>query len=216
MFPFANRWLLQAIQAADRRRLRQLQAQHPGLQIDPSASTNFARARIEMGPGAVLKIGANVATERTPGALTMLLGAGAQVEIGDRSWIRTELEPIHIAVFAGARLVLGADSWLSGCHLSAKHALLCGRRTWIGPGCRVIDSDQHDLDAEHKERGAPITIGDHVWISSDVTVLRGVQIGSHVVIGARSLVNRDVPDHSLAYGFPARVRGPVGDRSQTP
>ena len=61
-----------------------------------------------------------------------------------------------------------------------------------------------------------MAIGDHVWISSDVTVLRGVQIGSHVVIGARSLVNRDVPDHSLAYGFPARVRGPVGDRSQTP
>ena len=64
----ASRWLLQAIQASDRRRLRRLAAQHPGLQIDPSASTNFARARIAMGPGAVLKIGANVATERTPGA----------------------------------------------------------------------------------------------------------------------------------------------------
>jgi acetyltransferase-like isoleucine patch superfamily enzyme len=196
--------------------LRRLGALHPGFQIDPSASTNFARARIAMGPGAVLKIGADVATERTAGALTLLLGADAQLEIGDRTWLRTELEPIHIAVFAGARLVLGPDSWLNGCHISAKHAVLCGRRTWIGPGCRVIDSDQHDLDAEHKERGAPITLGDHVWITSDVTVLRGVRIGSHVVIGARSLVNRDVPDHSLVHGVPARVRGTVGDRSQTP
>jgi acetyltransferase-like isoleucine patch superfamily enzyme len=212
----ASRWLLQAIQASDRRRLRRLAAQHPGLQIDPSASTNFARARIAMGAGAVLKIGANVVTERTPGALTLLLGPGAHVEIGERTWLRTELEPIHIAVFAGARLVLGPDSWLNGCHLSAKHAILCGRRAWIGPGCRLIDADQHDLDAEHEERGAPITLGDHVWITSDVTVIRGVQIGSHVVVGSRSLVNRDVPDHTLVHGIPARPHGTVGDRSATP
>jgi len=169
-----------------------------------------------MGPGAVLKIGADVATERKPGALTFLLGEGASVEIGERTWLRTELEPIRILVFAGARLVLGPDSWLSGCHLSAKHALLCGRRAWIGNGCRVLDSDQHDLDSEHRERGAPITLGDHVWITSDVTVLRGVRIGSHVVVGARSLVNRDVPDHTLVHGIPARERGRVGDRSRTP
>jgi len=49
-----------------------------------------------------------------------------------------------------------------------------------------------------------------------VTVLRGVRIGSHAVIGARSLVTRDVPDHALVHGVPARVRGTVGDRSQTP
>ena len=65
-------------------------------------------------------------------------------------------------------------------------------------------------------QGAPIAIGDHVWITSDVTVLRGVRIGSHVVIGAKSLVNRDVPDHTLAFGQPATARGTVGDRSQTP
>jgi maltose O-acetyltransferase len=105
---------------------------------------------------------------------------------------------------------------LNGCHLSAKHAIVGGRRTWIGPGCRVIDSDQHDLDATHREQGGPIAIGDHVWITSDVTVLRGVRIGSHAVIGAKSLVNRDVPDHTLAFGQPATVRGTVGDRSQTP
>jgi len=169
-----------------------------------------------MGAGAVLRIGAHVATERTPGRLTLLLGPGAHVEIGERTWLRTELDRIHISVFAGARLVLGPDSWLSGCHLSAKHGIVGGRRTWIGPGCRVIDSDQHDLDAETKERGAPITIGDHVWITSDVTVIRGVRIGSHAVIGARSLVNRDVPDHTLAFGQPAVARGTVGDRSRTP
>jgi hypothetical protein len=42
--PFATRWLLRAIQAADRRQLRRLAALHPGFSIDPSASTNLARA----------------------------------------------------------------------------------------------------------------------------------------------------------------------------
>jgi len=169
-----------------------------------------------MAPGAVLRIGADVVTERTPRAVTLLLGPGAHLEIGERTWLRTEQAPIYIAVFAGARLVLGPDSWISGCHLSAKHAILCGRRAWIGPGCRLIDSDQHDLDAEQRERGAAITLGDHVWITSDSTVLRGVRLGSHVVVGARSLVTRDVPDHTLVHGVPARPRGPVGDRSRTP
>ena len=46
--------------------------------------------------------------------------------------------------------------------------------------------------------------------------LRGVRIGSHVVVGARSVVTRDIPDHTLVHGVPARPRGPVGDRSRTP
>jgi acetyltransferase-like isoleucine patch superfamily enzyme len=57
-------------------------------------------------------------------------------------------------------------------------------------------------------------IGDYVWVASDVTVLRGVTIGEHSVIGARSLVTSDIPPHSLAFGSPARVRGSVGDRSR--
>jgi maltose O-acetyltransferase len=84
----------------------------------------------------------------------------------------------------------------------------------VGPGTRVFDSDQHDIDAERTERIAPVSIGDHVWIAGDATVLRGVTIGEHAVIGTRSLVTRDVPPHTLAYGEPAEPRGAVGDRSR--
>jgi acetyltransferase-like isoleucine patch superfamily enzyme len=52
-------------------------------------------------------------------------------------------------------------------------------------------------------------------VAADVTVLKGVRIGSHCIVGTRSLVTRDVPDHSLAFGSPATVRGKVGDRSKT-
>jgi acetyltransferase-like isoleucine patch superfamily enzyme len=207
--------LLRAIQAADRAKLRALRWLHPGLEIDASASSNLAHARYALGPGARLRIGPGVVTERNPGWLRFSLGPGAQVEIGERAWLRTELGPVYVVAFEGARLTLGPEAFLNGCHLSAKRSLRLGRRAWVGPGSRVFDADQHDFDADHPEVVAPVEIGDHVWIASDVTVLRGVTIGAHAVIGARSLVTRDVPAHALAFGSPATVRGRVGDRSRT-
>lgn len=51
----------------------------------------------------------------------------------------------------------------------------------------------------------PITIGDNVWFGASVTVLPGVKIGSNTVIGAGSIVNRDIPDGVIAVGNPCRV-----------
>ncbi len=209
-----DRWTLRAIQRRDRRTLRRLAQRHPGLEIHPSASSNLAVARFDLADGARLRIGPNFVTERTPGAIRFAIGRGGSIEIGADVWIRTELAPNHLVAFDGGRIVLGDGSWLNGCHLSAKRAVLCGLRAWIGPGARVIDSDQHALDDAHAERTDAITLGDHVWITSDVTVLRGVSIGDHCVIGARSMVVDDIPAHSLAFGTPATVRGRVGDRSR--
>jgi acetyltransferase-like isoleucine patch superfamily enzyme len=209
------RSLLVAIQAFDRVRLRALNARHPGLEIDPTASTNLAAAHYELAPGARLRIGAGVVGERMPGALHFSLGPDAQVEIEERTWLRTEIAPIRIFAFEGARLHIGPDSFLNGCHLSAKRELRLGRRVFVGPGSRIFDADQHDFDAERPERVEPVAIGDRVWIAADVIVLRGVSIGEHSVIGARSLVTEDLEPHSLAFGQPARRRGDVGDRSRT-
>jgi acetyltransferase-like isoleucine patch superfamily enzyme len=167
-----------------------------------------------MGPGAELRIGDGVVTERRRGALRFLLGAGARVEIGDGTWLRTDLGPVVVAAFAGARLVMGERSFLNAAHVSAKQAVTLGTCAWVGPGSRVFDSDQHDLDDARPERALPVRIGDHVWVASDVTVLKGVTIGSHTIVGARSVVTHDLPDHALAYGAPARVKGSVGDRSR--
>jgi acetyltransferase-like isoleucine patch superfamily enzyme len=51
-------------------------------------------------------------------------------------------------------------------------------------------------------------------VASDVTVLRGVSIGEHSIIGARSVVTKSIPPHSFAVGAPAKVVGRVGDRSR--
>ena len=195
-------------------RLAWLRARLPGLELDPAASSNLAHARYALGPGARLRIAAGVVTERLRGRLHFDLGPGARVEIGEDAWLRTEIGEVHVIAFAGAQIRIGPEAFLNGCHVSAKREVVLGRRAWIGPGSRVFDSDQHDLDTQRPERTERVAIGDHVWIASDVTVLRGVTIGAHAVIGSRSLVTNDVPPHGLAFGVPARVRGVVGDRSK--
>lgn len=167
-----------------------------------------------LGPGARLRIAGGAVTERLRGRLHFDLGPGATVEVGEGAWLRTEIGEVHVVAFAGARIQIGPDAFLNGCHLSAKREVVLGRRAWVGLGCRVFDSDQHDLDAARPERIEPVRIGDYAWVAADTTVLRGVSIGSHAIVGARSLVTSDIPPHALAFGSPARVRGLVGDRSR--
>jgi acetyltransferase-like isoleucine patch superfamily enzyme len=206
---------LVVLRSWDRARLRVRMRLQPGLEIHPSASSNFAAARFALEPGAKLRIGAGAVTERRPGALRFDLRAGATVEIGERCWLRTDGGEVHVSAFEGARIEVGPDCFLNAATLSAKRQVRLGRRVFVGLGSRVFDSDQHDFDAERPEQTAAVEIGDHAWIAADATVLRGVTVGEHSVVGTRSLVTRDVPAHTLAFGMPATVRGEVGDRSNT-
>jgi len=208
-----RRLLLRAIYGWDRLRLAWLRWLVPGLEIDASATPAFASARYVIEPGGKLRIGPRAATERRAGALSFLVHAGGEIVIEDGAWLRTEVGPIVLAAFPGARLVVGPRVLLNGCSVSAKREVVIERAAMVGPGSRVYDADQHDLDNERREVVAPVRIGELAWVASDVTVMRGVTIGAHAVVGARSLVTRDVPPHTLAYGTPAEPRGTVGDRT---
>jgi acetyltransferase-like isoleucine patch superfamily enzyme len=208
-----RRALLRAIQAWDRLRLALLRWLVPGLEIDATATPAFASARYVIETGGRLAIAAGAATERRPGALSFVVHAGGEIVIGAGAWLRTEVDPVVLVAFPGARLGVGERALLNGCTVSAKREVVIERHAMLGPGARVYDADQHDLDAEHREVVAPVKIGEFAWVASDVTVLRGVTIGAHSVVGARSLVTRDVPPHTLAYGTPAEPRGKVGDRT---
>lgn len=67
----------------------------------------------------------------------------------------------------------------------------------------------HAIDAKMRAEGLeialPITVGDDVWIGANVTVLPGVTIGSNTVIGAGSVVTKDIPSGVIAFGNPCRV-----------
>ncbi len=83
-----------------------------------------------------------------------------------------------------------------------------GHDVMIGRNVTIYDSDFHEvLD----ETGTPINfnqevvIEDHVWLTNNITVLKGVRIGEGALISAMSLVRKDVPPHSLAAGIPAKI-----------
>lgn len=78
----------------------------------------------------------------------------------------------------------------------------------IGPNCSFYTAE-HPLDPalrkEGWESGRPIKVGDNVWFGGNVTVLPGVTIGDNAVIGAGSVVTKDIPADCIAVGNPCRV-----------
>ena len=83
-----------------------------------------------------------------------------------------------------------------------------GDNVFIAPDC-MFSTAGHSIDTEQRNLGLeialPITVGDNVWIGTNVSVLPGVTIGSNVVIGAGSVVTKDIPTGVLAAGNPCRV-----------
>jgi acetyltransferase-like isoleucine patch superfamily enzyme len=135
-------------------------------------------------------------------------GVTGTIEIGDRTFLGPN---VSIAVAEGGHLRLGRDvSVNQGTILSARQAVVIGNGARIGENCSIRDSD-HRIGTGQPviESGflvRPVTIGDDVWIGRHVTVLPGVAIGDGAVIGAHSLVNRDIPARAVAFGTPARVQ----------
>ena len=82
-----------------------------------------------------------------------------------------------------------------------------GSFTLFGPAVQIL-TPLHPLDAQERrqrEFGKPIDIGADVWVGGGALILAGVRIGDRAVIGAGSVVTRDVPEGVLAAGNPCRV-----------
>lgn len=101
--------------------------------------------------------------------------------------------------------------------LASAHRLTVGNHVTLGPRSMIYDNN-HRFENPHLSvmeqglSGAPVTIGDYVWIGAHAIVLPGVTVGKGAIIGAGAVVTKDVPPYSIAVGVPARV---VGHRSQT-
>ena len=137
--------------------------------------------------------------------LAKLLGAA-----GEGLWMEP---PIHFAygsntfmghhVYANFNLTIVDDG---ECHI--------GNYCMFAPNV-VISTTGHPVHPSFRDKGAqfslPVVIKDHVWIGSNVTIMPGVTIGENSVIGAGSVVTKDIPANVVAAGVPCKVMRPITD-----
>ena len=110
----------------------------------------------------------------------------------------------------GYNISLGDGVFLNfNCIILDVVAVTIGDGTQIGPGVQILTAD-HPRDPTQRrqmlEFGRPVSIGRNVWIGGGAIILPGITIGDDAIIGAGSVVTRDVPAGATAVGNPARLR----------
>ncbi|WP_194895830.1 sugar O-acetyltransferase [Catenulispora pinisilvae] len=124
--------------------------------------------------------------------------------LGEQAHIRP---PLYVDY--GAHLTVGARTFINY-NLTALDVapIVIGEDCQIGPNVQLL-TPVHPLEPQPRkdrlESARPITIGDNVWLGGGAIICPGVRIGDDSVIGAGSVVTRDVPARCLAVGSPARV-----------
>lgn len=135
-------------------------------------------------------------------------------QIGDGCYI----EPPLRANWAGAFCRLGKNVYANfNLTMVDDTCIEIGDNTMIGPNVTLATAG-HPLCPELREKGyqynAPIHIGRNCWLGAGVIVLPGVTIGDNTVIGAGSVVTKDIPADVVAAGSPCRVLRPIGQRDR--
>ncbi len=110
------------------------------------------------------------------------------------------------------RIRLGQRVYLSrGVTVGAVELVEIGDFALVAPGCYITDADHRfdDPTLPVPDQGmrckGPTILEDNVWLGANVVVTSGVRIGRRAVIGANSVVTRDIPENSVASGIPAKV-----------
>ena len=135
-----------------------------------------------------------------------LSGCG-EVVLSDGVSLNGTVVPIELVTYTSGRIEIGNHTFINfGSSIAARASVKIGSHCHLGHYTFVMDNDQHDV-VRHTilPQSEPVVIEDHVWIGSKAVILPGVRIGSRAVIGAGSIVTRDVPSRCVAAGNPARV-----------
>ncbi len=133
-------------------------------------------------------------------------GDGSLV-IGERVILIGTVVPIELIAHPGARITIGDETVINyGTSISAHEQVTIGDRCKIGHYVFIMDNHQHDLlDRTKLPPSYPIAIENGAWIGSRATILPGVRIGQNSVVGAGSVVTRDVPRDTIVAGNPAKI-----------
>ncbi|MGY2847571.1 acetyltransferase-like isoleucine patch superfamily enzyme [Bradyrhizobium sp. USDA 4509] len=150
---------------------------------------------------------------------------GNDLSVGEGSIVHADINFEE----TGGRIQIGSRTFIGRSHLVCYRSLTIGDDVIMSWGITIVDHDSHSIDWMdrrndvrewasgrknwHKIAHAPVVISDRAWIGFNVSILKGVSIGTGAVIGACSVVTRDIPPYSLAVGNPARVVRLLGQPS---
>ena len=102
-----------------------------------------------------------------------------------------------------AKIIIGNHVEMSGCSIVCNDSVIIGNNVLFGANCQIGDRDGHQ--DRYASKPAPIIIEDGVWLGMNVTVLKGVTIGKNTIIGANSLITKDIPANCIAAGSPCKI-----------
>lgn len=103
-----------------------------------------------------------------------------------------------------ARITIGNGCGFSGTRVWAGQSITIGNNVRCGANSYITDTDAHS-DDYRAGKDRPVVIEDNVWLGMNVVVLKGVHIGKNSLIGANSVVTKDIPANVIAVGNPCRV-----------
>ena len=134
--------------------------------------------------------------------------------VGENVWI----EPDFRCEF-GKNITIGDNVYINfGCIILDCSEVTIGSHTLLGPNIGLYAAN-HSTDATERINGGcygkPIHIGNNVWLGGDVKVLHGVTIGDNTIIGAGSIVTKDIPDNVIAVGNPCKVIRKITEEDKT-
>ncbi len=119
------------------------------------------------------------------------------------------MQGCEIVVTSDARLLVGANVYLGAyCNIRCSGTIEIGKDTRVGQFVSIIDSNYRTgIQTCSFDAGAPesVEIGRSVWLGAHCVVLPGIRIGDCAIIGAGSVVTKNIPEYAIAAGNPAKV-----------
>jgi acetyltransferase-like isoleucine patch superfamily enzyme len=130
-----------------------------------------------------------------------------RITIGERLLMYGGTVRGELVTAPGGIIDIGNQVFINyGVSISAHTLVKIGNRCQIGNYSLLMDNDYHQIGEKTMlGHSRPIILEDDVWLGARVIILKGVTIGQGAVIGAGSVVTRDIPPRSVAVGQPARV-----------
>jgi acetyltransferase-like isoleucine patch superfamily enzyme len=138
--------------------------------------------------------------------------ATVQVSRNIRFGRKTTVHPYSRIIISGGRLSIGTESNVQSFSTIAAgdSEVVIGDHVRVGPNCNLL-GENHRFERRdvpiHKQGNVPkgLRIGDDVWIGSNSVILPGVQLARGCIVGAGSVVTRDVPEYVIVVGNPAKL-----------